>query len=1813
MMDETSHEWKRLLDEDSGHKQESKGKYYMDGNVSDYDKLGARPKSSVKSETNSKSDTLNNKTSRNKSYSRKFMTNKDCHKSHSVGDKRCYDKKFLHDMNLAKVTNRKTEDKNDTEMTVKPAKSTKEIHSRAAKENRVKRKPSRVTHMFVVLTEKFYDKSKIKEFLKHRMGNPKLIDFDVSSTNNIKNDKTASAYVINLQFESHNKALVARRLLNSSNKGSSSKIQSFLSKDEAEGKHKQCEDNNDKKMEKAIEEILIKVRAVLYHHNEKIEMYETSLDGVEKQLHRRRGVSLDEFEKLTCEKEAFNDKLQELKSQKDEYLNYVSSMNAKLKSFVNDKKFEEELKKVRTFFGVECQRLKTALPIYARREDILTTIANNQVTVILGETGSGKSTQIAPFVFEAGYAAKGLVACTQPRKIAAISLATKVASDLASRVGQIVGYKVGMQSKTCPVTKIVYMTDHILLNECLSDRDLMRYSCIIIDEAHERSIHTDLLLGMLKECLERRPELRVIVTSATIDPQLFVDYFGGKCPVLKVSGRMFPVDVIWNQDDNFDSPFPEDYEEKAVGKAVELHVTTPKESGDILVFLTAVMETEKAVQKFMKRVNDKDVLCLQMHGRLKPEEQGLVLAPTPRGKRKVVFATNNAETSLTIPGITYVVDTGVVKEMVFDPRKNISALSVVKISQSSANQRKGRAGRTRSGECYRLYSEKDYNNMDKISKPEILRVQVSQAMLKLLVLGVDPMRFQYVQAPSVDSMKSAFEELIQLGAVVDNNLSDLGNWISKMPFEPKLGAFVKKGIDSNVLMEALVVASCCNQSNLFFRVGSQEEKKNADMKKVRFCHSGGDLLTMLNVYREWDQQNEKKKGKWCADNSINGKSLKAVRDMVNEVVFILKKEYNMQIKHSFGDADVVDSKVQHLIFDSMSSNLGYYLGHDQAGYMIPDRMERVKLHPSSSLHMLGLHPTWIVFSKSLKTSDDFLTDVTPVALEAIEDAVKNKRIFVDLKAMERQKVKISFQTYVGRHVFWKFVGNMHTNRKTVETNISKKCGDSMIIVEANKQTGKITLFSLPQYESNSSNALRSILSVMPEQVAFESREEMIGNGSGTRALLGIGGRVLEILKPDEFRSVMVLPKTDWLEETEEEIRSILDFYGPIESIWAMIGKKRNRPFWGKVTFVYSVDAQAAVDGLNDDEESQIRLKPVTFENQRATQQRKPEFTMKLTWCRRKARGLCFVEVKRPEDLASLVSNSFELNDSTIYITLARNGSDLFLKGIGSDIMEEEIKAGLADLLDANIDDIKDRVQVRIPRQNVVWSENERLEMQQELSKFIVDQFDVDEERFRVHVREFKPQTVICVAFVTFDDPQICQKVGEGLIEEDFHMRGSSINVCLDCKSNVVIDKNLYPKVKQDLDNLLKTLKRSQARIDESHLKSGALRLNITAPTIERLTRIKVQIDGIVGDDTLECEDTDNLHHFFNNLGRQTARSIEYETKTIIFLDERNMKITVKGPLRGRTDAIMMIRRFLSSYDKSVEKTTRLKGDDLPVGIMKSLLVKYGVGFEQLLEETGVTKVHLHLKQHEMTITGEENAVAKALDIIANVKNEINNEITGQCDTPDCPICLCPIEEHEISRLEYCGHPYCSVCLISMILNSVTHKELPVKCAKDGCDQPLVIRDFNALIRIGKLKPVALLNSALSCFIAENKDTFRFCITPDCSMIYPVSEIGYEEVFICPICHVKICTSCHMQSHDGITCSMYQSAKLDGESVLTWLAGDPDNRKLCPKCNTKIEKNGGCQNVHCTSCKAYICWRCMKHFTSDQLCYKHLRKVHGSFV
>ena len=496
--------------------------------------------------------------------------------------------------------------------------------------------------------------------------------------------------------------------------------------------------------------------------------------------------------------------------------------------------------------------------------------------IIEGETGSGKTTQIPQYLHEAGLTAGGKkIGCTQPRRVAAMSVAARVADEMGVKLGSQVGYSIRFEDCTSERTVIKYMTDGMLLREFLGEPDLSSYKVMIIDEAHERTLHTDILFGLIKDIARFRPDLKLLISSATLDAEKFSEFFDN-APIFRIPGRRFPVNIYYTK-------APEaDYIDAVVVTTLQIHVTQPL--GDILVFLTGQEEIETAQEILIERSRKfgskiAELIIVPIYANLPSDLQAKVFEPTPPGARKVVLATNIAETSLTIDNIIYVIDPGFSKQNSYNARTGMESLIVTPVSKASANQRAGRAGRVAAGKCFRLYTAWAYQHeLEDNPVPEIQRVNLGNVVLMLKSLGInDLIHFDFLDPPPHETLVLALEQLYALGALNHmGELTKLGRRMAEIPADPMMCKMLLASEKYKCSAEILSIsAMMSNNASIFYR--PKDKIIHADTARKNFHQPGGDHITLLNVYNQWAETDFS--SQWCYENFIQHRSMKRARDI----------------------------------------------------------------------------------------------------------------------------------------------------------------------------------------------------------------------------------------------------------------------------------------------------------------------------------------------------------------------------------------------------------------------------------------------------------------------------------------------------------------------------------------------------------------------------------------------------------------------------------------------------------------------------------------------------------------------------------------------------------------------------------------------------------------------------------------------------------------------------------------------------------------------------------------------------------------------
>ncbi|KAK9509920.1 hypothetical protein O3M35_004807 [Rhynocoris fuscipes] len=643
------------------------------------------------------------------------------------------------------------------------------------------------------------------------------------------------------------------------------------------------------------------------------------------------------------------------------------------------------------FNAIENQR--KSLPIYKVRKRLLMEVEKNDTLILIGETGSGKTTQIPQYIHELKMEADGIIGITQPRRVAAITVAQRVAQELGCGLGDEVGYCVRFEDTTSQRTKIKYLTDGMLLREAMIDPSLKAYSFIILDEAHERTIHTDILFGIVKDAQKKRVStnlkpLKIIVMSATMDVDHFSKYFDD-APVVYIEGRQYPVEVRYTIEPQ------DDYNFTCLVTIFQIHKEEPPKH-DILVFLTGQEEIEAMTARV--RAIAKDPHCpgpslkvYPLYAALAASKQLEVFHPSSQNTRRVIISTNIAETSVTISGIRFVIDSGMVKQKMHHSSTGLDVLKVQRISQAQAWQRTGRAGREASGVCYRAYTKADFDSMSKTSTPEILRSNLSNVILQLLVLKINCATFDFLDKPPKDLIVEGIEQLRLLGAInmVDDipHLTALGKDMALFPLDPKFSKIILSANEYGCLEEVLSIIAILSGESVF--VNNLVKREEAAAAKSKFASSYGDHVTLLNIYRGYNSTTTKQA--WCYENYLSSRNLEYATKVRKQLGDICRK-CNIPMSTCGQNFD----KIRQCLITGFFMNLAE-LQRDKK-YLTIGTRQTVTIHPSSVLH--GSLPHLVLYTELVQTGKCFMRYVTPVDPEWVQRISPVNLKLCDIKTIE---------------------------------------------------------------------------------------------------------------------------------------------------------------------------------------------------------------------------------------------------------------------------------------------------------------------------------------------------------------------------------------------------------------------------------------------------------------------------------------------------------------------------------------------------------------------------------------------------------------------------------------------------------------------------------------------------------------------------------------------------------------------------------------------------------------------------------------------
>ncbi|RZC88456.1 hypothetical protein C5167_016256 [Papaver somniferum] len=1485
----------------------------------------------------------------------------------------------------------------------------------------------------------------------------------------------------------------------------------------------------------------------------------------------------------------------------------------------------------------ECRRLEESLPIYTSRRKILEKIHLQQVIVLIGETGSGKSTQLVQYLADSGLVGDGSIICTQPRKIAAVSLAQRVEEESEgcydnNSISCCQFYSSAQKFNS----KVIFMTDHCLLQHYMNDEKLASVSCIIVDEAHERSLNTDLLLALIKGLLLKRTELKLIIMSATADADKLSAYFFG-CDTVHLVGRNYPVDIEYVPGEFSEAfstlrPYSGNcplYVSEVVKIATRIHKT--EEEGAILAFLTSGNEVELACENF----GIPDAISLPLHGKLSSEEQSRVFQNY--SKRKIIFATNIAETSLTIPSVKYVVDSGMVKESRFEASSGMNVLKVCRVSRSAANQRAGRAGRTSPGKCYRLYSEFDFQSMPSHQEPEIQRVHLGVAVLRILSVGItDVQEFDFVDAPSPKAIDRAIKNLIQLGAIlVDNGvfrLTDTGRNIIKLGIEPQLGKLIFDCCHFRLRREGVVLAAVmANASSIFCRVGNEEDKLKSDCFKVKFCHHNGDLFTLLSVYQEWETVPPEKKNHWCWTNSINAKSMRRCKDIVQELECCLKNDFDIIVPGYWywkpGEESEHDQNLKKVILSSLAENVAMYSGHDRLGYQVALSGKHVQLHPSCSLLVYGQKPNWVVFGELISMSHQYLVCVTAFDYESLSTVFPP--LPFDISQMERGKLQMALITGSGNTVLRRFCGKASSSLLCLESRLRTTLKDDRINIEVTVEGGEVRIFASSEHIEMVCGAVKEALDLEKRWLSNECIDKLLCRGGPSAppsvALFGAGAEIKHLELGNRYLAVEVIyanasvvDDKELLMMFEERLCGISGFHKYGGNNWQ---DREDSDRWGRITFLAPESAEKAVAELNGAEFGGSLLKVLPSHTKMGSDHRTiPDSGIKarISWPRKYSKGVAFIRCAL-EDAQSIIDDCANLviGRNHVVCEISKKYQDsVAISKLDKEVSESEIFEILRNVTSKTILDVHLVRGDAVP--DLSWAACEEA-LLREIAPFMPSRIPLT-SCCRVQVFPPEPKDYSVRALITFygglylEAAKALDNIRGKVLPGCFSWQKIQCHQKFD--SSVSCPAAVYSFIGKHLDSLFESFSgRDDVYYDTERNENGYYRVKISANATRTLVECRRPLEELMkGKIINHASLTPRTLQLLCSLdGVGLMRSIQRETGTYILHDKQRMNVRVFGPEDKVSKAERMLVGSLASLHEQRQPEIRLRGSHLPYDLMREVVLKFGPDLHGLKEKVPGAEITLNIRRHVVSVQGSEDMKKTVEEMIYDIARPLaGNLLSGsEGEESACPICLCELEESY--QLEACSHRFCRSCLVEQIESAIKNQDsIPICCAHKDCKNPILLTDLRSLVSSGKLDE--LFRASVGAFVASSGGIYKFCPSPDCPSVYRVAnaEETNSAPFLCGACYVETCRKCHLEYHACLTCEAYKVFKEDPDSsLLQWRKGK-ENVKTCPKCGYTIEKVEGCNHVGCR-CGGHICWECLESFKSSDDCYNHLRDVHKSIV
>ena len=871
--------------------------------------------------------------------------------------------------------------------------------------------------------------------------------------------------------------------------------------------------------------------------------------------------------------------------------------------------------------------------------------------------------------------------------------------------------------------------------------------------------------------------------------------------------------------------------------------------------------------------------------------------------------------------------------------------------------------------------------------------------------------------------------------------------------------------------------------------------------------------------------------------------------------------------------------------------------------------EQLLIFPGSSLVQCNVVPKYLAYEKTLKTSNQYLLQVMTVEQAWVEEAVACGNISLhQLKKVEEYTVKEIVIPNVGSELMRRVV--IRPKKQLIE---DLKCisQNYPLALDCSFEKGTVSIFSSPLYELNLTKEVTQRLNINREEMKQETLETGTTKPEDdVKLVLGVGGCIQYVMMPLDFHTLIVKGPVQGNEYWIGTIKDLMQKSGKIDGC---VTKKFSNEVRIYIKFSNPKEAYKALKSEKASIPEGIRFQPQTIRGKGEDGVRL--FRLQIDWTRRKRRDFCFVEFENRDDqltaLGNLCGSLVHVNGHWIRFKPAKESSansyQLFIPKVPESTTQRQLEDAIKNRL------FHDNFKLKFGLEKPFPTTREKVDALHRQLHQVIGKY-ASEGQFRIDVKHPENHHITFRSYVNFYDPDEGHNAMNGL-EED-NIEGMPLKVKLLLSSLTRVSSSVYQTVETDLNEVKANLQRVTVKIIKH--QNNNCTIELSSGDLNAFVAAKKDINAILRPCSIKC-DSEFLQQFLQSHEcRKELDLIQSTTGTLISQNFNTMSLNIYGKKTNIENARSVLTQRIKDLEASGLNVyeVELRSPRMPPGLMRHITKLFGVDLQDIFQIKGIRRAAINPRKHILSLFADENAFISVQEIIKQYGDSISAQETSPADErvtdlSECCVCYTEIEDvKDIYRLEYCGHTYHFDCIKMQLASHAI--SFPVECAADGCSHPFVWQDFENLCKKGKLSLYTLVESSLKAYLAANKDKARNCPTPDCRMVYAVSEVEGRR-FICAECGTHVCTKCHVQYHDGLTCKMYHAGKHGEEEFQLWLKADPSKRKHCSSCRAPIEKVDGCNKVTCSQCHANLCWVCLEYFQTEDQCYKHLRESHGGFA